>query len=348
MVNQIDISASGVLVVASSEGLMEQQLQTWARLQVLDREGRAWGVKDALGVAFDPQGRLWFASRAGVGCRAAEGWKFYEGKDGLPWNDFTGITAAPDGGPDASRLGRKDLAGGRPGGGGFVAAVGAVAVAPRPFRVRGHRGRRSLIERRPMTWQPGRSLRGRIENANARVRLRRQGPLPLRRRPALTPRTAITTGSGPRCGGECFAQTTPFRSQGKEFSAKPLRRFVSFKVTQGGKPAPQYIARTIRPVSWPDQTLDDWNRIAARMNPTSFGRFYEPRSRSGWKMVLNPIPVAMVPTAITFLSAILRSLCRKPNRRERLRESSGDIPTICWAHGFVLIDHDGLPTRWAI
>ena len=49
-----------------------------------------------LGVTFDSKGRLWFATRAGVGCRQAEGWKFYEGKNGLPWNDFTGIAAGPE------------------------------------------------------------------------------------------------------------------------------------------------------------------------------------------------------------------------------------------------------------
>ena len=69
----------------------------WQQVQILDDGGRAWAVGDVPGVAFDSKGRLWFATKAGVGCQTAEGWRFYEGKDGLPWNDFTGMAAGPDG-----------------------------------------------------------------------------------------------------------------------------------------------------------------------------------------------------------------------------------------------------------
>ena len=35
--------------------------------------------------------------RPGSAARPSEGWRFYEGKDGLPWNDFTGMAAGRDG-----------------------------------------------------------------------------------------------------------------------------------------------------------------------------------------------------------------------------------------------------------
>jgi ligand-binding sensor domain-containing protein len=63
----------------------------------LTMAGRAWGFKDVLGVAFDSKGQLWFASTRRVGCQTVDGWKFYEGKDGLPWNDFTCVAAGPNG-----------------------------------------------------------------------------------------------------------------------------------------------------------------------------------------------------------------------------------------------------------
>ncbi|MEY2775837.1 MAG: hypothetical protein RL218_1062, partial [Actinomycetota bacterium] len=50
-----------------------------------------------LGVAEDASGQLWFASKAGVGCRTPKGWRLFEGKDGLPWNEFTGIATGPAG-----------------------------------------------------------------------------------------------------------------------------------------------------------------------------------------------------------------------------------------------------------
>src|SRR6185436_5965833 len=96
-VNQVAVSPSGVLHVASSRGLFQQEQRGWRRIELVDDGGRAWGFKDVLGVAFDSKGQLWFASRAGVGCQTVDGWKFYEGKDGLPWNDFTCVAAGPNG-----------------------------------------------------------------------------------------------------------------------------------------------------------------------------------------------------------------------------------------------------------
>ena len=78
-------------------GLWALQGKDWQQVQIRDGGGRAWAVGDVPGVAFDSKGQLWFATKAGVGCQTAEGWRFYEGKDGLPWNDFTGMAAGPDG-----------------------------------------------------------------------------------------------------------------------------------------------------------------------------------------------------------------------------------------------------------
>ncbi len=89
--------SGGVLHVASSSGLRKLAGTTWQPVEIKDGRGRAWGVGDVLGVAFDSKGRLWFAAKAGVGCETPDGWRFYEGKDGLPWNDFTGIAAGPGG-----------------------------------------------------------------------------------------------------------------------------------------------------------------------------------------------------------------------------------------------------------
>jgi len=97
LIRQIAISPHGVLHAASSDGLLAFDGTKWQPVEVLDGGGRAWAVGDVLGVAFDSKGQLWFAVKAGVGCQRAEGWRFYEGKDGLPWNDFSGVCAGADG-----------------------------------------------------------------------------------------------------------------------------------------------------------------------------------------------------------------------------------------------------------
>lgn len=106
---QMALSSDGVLHVGSSAGLWALRGKDWQQVQVLDAGGRAWAVRDVPGVAFDSKGRLWFATQAGVGCHTAEGWRFYEGKDGLPWHDFTGMAAGPEGRSGLLRtLGRFD------------------------------------------------------------------------------------------------------------------------------------------------------------------------------------------------------------------------------------------------
>ena len=67
-------------------------------LHVDDGLGRRWATQDVRGVAYDADGGLWFATMAGVGRRDADGnWHFYEGKDGLPYNDFTCCATGTDG-----------------------------------------------------------------------------------------------------------------------------------------------------------------------------------------------------------------------------------------------------------
>ena len=91
------VSPRGLLYAASSDGLLAFDGRAWQPVEVRDGVGRAWAVDGVLGVTFDSNGRLWWATKAGVGCQTEEGWRFYEGKDGLPWNDFTGISAGAGG-----------------------------------------------------------------------------------------------------------------------------------------------------------------------------------------------------------------------------------------------------------
>lgn len=98
-VRQWAAGPSRSFAVASDQGLFEKRADDpWQRVQVADGVGRLWATSDVRGVTYDANGRLWFATRAGVGCRLADGsWTFYTGHEGLPYNDFTCCAAGQDG-----------------------------------------------------------------------------------------------------------------------------------------------------------------------------------------------------------------------------------------------------------
>ena len=90
----------GCWIAATSHGLYVQPFPeslSMQRMLVQDALGRQWATRDVLGITQDSLGRLWFATRAGVGCQTSTGWQFYTGEDGLPYNEFTQISAGPRG-----------------------------------------------------------------------------------------------------------------------------------------------------------------------------------------------------------------------------------------------------------
>jgi hypothetical protein len=58
---------------------------------------RRWAPRPIIGLETDGQGRLWMTSPQGLAVRDQSGWHLYEGKDGLPYNDFTSLAAGSDG-----------------------------------------------------------------------------------------------------------------------------------------------------------------------------------------------------------------------------------------------------------
>ncbi len=99
-VREIVTDAAIRIAAASSTGLYlrDGSDTVWRRL--LPRDGnRSWAPVDVRAVEFDYDGGLWFASPQGLGVQDADtgAWRLYDRTDGLPWNDFTSLAAAPDG-----------------------------------------------------------------------------------------------------------------------------------------------------------------------------------------------------------------------------------------------------------
>lgn len=57
----------------------------------------SWSPKDVGALTVDSKGNLWFGAKQGVGRLEGENWKLFTGAEGLPYNEFTSASAGPDG-----------------------------------------------------------------------------------------------------------------------------------------------------------------------------------------------------------------------------------------------------------
>ncbi len=96
-VRQVAQARDGRAAAATSSGLFVREGSgQWRRLY--PRQGsRSWAPEDVRGVAFDSEGRLWFASVEGAGSYSAGQWMLYTGYEGLPYDDFTCVAAGERG-----------------------------------------------------------------------------------------------------------------------------------------------------------------------------------------------------------------------------------------------------------
>jgi hypothetical protein len=363
---QMALSPGGILHAASSDGLLALNAGAWERVQVRDGLGRAWAVEDVLGVAFDSQGRLWFASKAGVGCRTAQGWRFYEGKDGLPWNDFTSICAGADGAVwFATHLGVIRFDGKEwqyrqgprwlPHDDVTQAAVDAQGNAW--FATAAGVG---CLEHRPMTLaQKAEFYEDEIERYIKRTPFGYVAEAPLH-----TPADKSTgfhvdddndgLWTAMYGAGECFAYGATKNPIAKDRARKAFEalRFLQ-KVTQGGEHSPPkgYIARTIRPVDWPDPNIGRLQADQQEQQHDKLWKAYDPRwpkSADGkwfWKSDTSSDEL----DGHYFFYPLYYDLCADTqSERDRVAEVVRDATDHLLTHGFVLIEHDGKPTRWGI
>jgi hypothetical protein len=365
-INQAALDPGGHLFVACTDGLFRWDRDQWERIEILDQGGRNWAAKGVLGVGFDPKTQLWFATGAGVGCRTQAGWRFYEGKDGLPWNDFTGLTAGAHGevwftthlgvirfdglqwqyrqGPgwlpndDVTALAADDR------GTAWVATTAGVGC----------------LERRAMTLaekadfyetEIDRYVRRTRFGFVAEAWLRKAGD-----KSSADPQDSDNDGlwTAMYGAGECFAYgaTRDAQAKARAKNAFEALRFLQ-KVTQGGEHAPPkgYIARTIRPIDWPDPNV---GRLAFDLEEQKHDKFWKayeprwPRSADGkwfWKSDTSSDEL----DGHFFFYPLYYDLCADTEEeRERVREVVRDVADHLLAHEFCLVDLDGKPTRWGI
>ena len=363
---QLAIARDGRVVLATSSGLFSLVDSKPRLIRVYDSGGRDWTSTNVLGVVFDTKDRLWFATKAGVGCQSSQATNFYEGRDGLPWNDFTGATAAPDGSVwFSTRLGVIHFDGQdwqyRQGPrwlpndevtGAAVDAAGAAWFATTAGI--------GCLETKPMTLAAKAEFyENEIERYVKRTSFGYVAEAYLLKagdKSSADPQDSDNDGlwTSMYGAGECFAYATTRDPQAKERAKKAFDalRFLQ-KVTQGGDHAPPkgFVARTIRTVTLPDPNIGRLEADREQQRGEPQWKVYEPRwpkSADGqwyWKSDTSSDEL----DGHYFFYPLYYEFCADTDaEKERVREVVRDLTDHLLTHHYQLIDHDGTHTRWGV
>jgi len=355
------------LVAGAAAGLFQQNEDgKWTRLFPADKKGRSWAPVNVRGAAYDSLGRLWFASPQGVG-RLEKEWILFTGAEGLPYNDFTTLSAGEEGVVwFGTRLGAIRFDGrnweyrqGRR----WVPndVINSIAVTPEGHAWFATASGLSVIERRPMTLAEKAKF---YEDQIDAVHRRTPWEYVLEVHVAKAGSTnQFTQGDSDNDGlwtsmygaGECFAYGATKDPLAKKRAQKAFEalRFLG-EVTQGGDhaPPPGYVARTILPTSGPDPNI---GRLESdkreRENDDSLWKVYEPRwpkSKDGkwyWK---SDTSSDELDGHFFFYPLYYDLVCETEAEKARVREHMRALMDHIISHDFNLVDHDGTPTRWSV
>ena len=366
-VRQVALGANDLTLAASAHGLWQRsQAGRWELVRVIDDVGRVWADGDVRGVAIDAAGIWWIATPAGVIRKQGERWSFFTGRDGLPYADFTCVVVGPgsevwfgthrgavrfDGKEWAYREGPRWLPGND------VRSIAVGADGRTWFATDKGLG---CIEHRTMT------LAEKAEHYEEEIeRYIKRTPLGYTSEVGLgTPgdRSKIIYSDSDNDGlwtamygaGECFAYgaTKSPESKRRAQQAFEALRFLQ-KVTQGGQPSPPkgYVARTIRPVDWPDPNIGRLEGDREEQKGDSLWKIIDPRwprSADGkwfWKCDTSSDELD---GHFFFYPAYYDLVAETDAEKERVREVVRDLTDHLMNHDFTLVDHDGKPTRWAV
>jgi hypothetical protein len=367
-IRQIAVSPAGELAVAASGGLLVRNpTGDWST--EYPREGpRSWAPKDVRAVAFDSEGRLWFASPQGAGYRDANGWKLFTGAEGLPYDDFTTIAAGEHGvvwfGTSLGAIrfdgktweyrqglrwlpddGIRAIAVSSSGDAWFATAMGV-----------------GVIERKPTTLsEKARFYEDEIDKRHRRTPYGYVAPVEL---PIAGDKSKWVQHDTDNDGlwtamygaGECFAYAATHDPLAKQRARKAFEalRFLS-QVTQGGEhPAPPgFPARSILPTSGPDPNLHDskehdikfratndhlWKILSPRWPRSADGNWY-------WK---SDTSSDELDGHYFFYAQYYDLVAETPQEKDDVRKVVRAITDHLLQHNYSLVDWDGTPTRWGV
>lgn len=366
-VRQVATGSDGLVLAATSRGLWRRGNNgQWEQVRAVDNTSRVWTEGDVRGVAVDAQGNWWVATPAGVIRRQGGQWTFFTGREGLPYADFTCVAMGEgsevwfgthrgavrfDGQEWAYREGQCWLPGND-------ARSIAVGVNGRVWFAT-DKGL-GCIERRAMTLaEKAEYYEQEIERYIKRTPYGYTSEVGLG---APGDRAKIIYEDSDNDGlwtsmygaGECFAYGATKEPAAKKRAQQAFEalRFLQ-KVTQSGEHVPPrgFVARTIRPMDWPDPNI---GRVARDRKDQEEDRLWKvidprwPKSADGkwyWK---SDTSSDELDGHFFFYPAYYDLVAETEAEKERVREVVRDLADHFLAHDFALVDHDGKPTRWAV
>ncbi len=354
--------------IAAKEGLYERKgVGEWRRITVSDGQGRRWADTDVRGVAYDKVGRLWFATRAGVGVRNGDQWRFYDHNSGLPYNDFTCAVAAPDGSiwfgtkrgaihfdghHWAYRQGSRWLPDddvraivvdsdntawfATAAGVGCITTVGRTLAQKAAFY-------EDEIERRIKRTPYGFVAESALEAPGDKETAR----------PLDSDNDGLWTSM--YGAAQCFAYAKDHSPESKRRAQQAFEALQFLQnVCQGGEHSPDdgYVARTVLPSEAPDpnQGRLDSDRLQ-RETDDQLWKVYEPRwplSADGQWWWKSDTSSDELDGHYFFHALYFDHVAETEAERRAVQDVVRRLTDHLIAHDFTLTDHDGSPTRWAV
>ena len=364
-IRQITVQSEKNVFVATAQGLYKKTRTGWNIIQPHD-DTRSWALADCRSVAMDSKNRLWFASPQGVGVLDKKEWILYEGKDGLPYNDFTKMAAGQngdvwfgtkkgaihfDGKTWEYRQGKRwlpddhvnDI---------VVANDGSVWIAT-------SKGLSHIYKEKMTLAEKAKFYEDEIDKYHRRtpyeyvldVNLPKAGV-----KSDWVQHDSDNDGlwTGMYGAAECFAYAATKDPKAK---ARAKKAFDALKflgdVTQDApiSPPPGFVARTILPTSGHDPNIgrveDD---IRKQKNNDTLWKVYEnrwPKDKTGkWYYKTDTSSDEL--DGHYFLYGLYYDLVAETeDEKERVRAHIKKLTDHLIDHDFQLVDHDGKPTRWS-
>lgn len=369
-INDVAVSGDNTVAVASEEGLFVKGVfQPWETVYPQDGQGRSWAPRNVKAVGYQNSKSLWFASPQGVGV-LNENWTLMEGKDGLPYNDFTCLSIAMD-----HQIW-------------FGTTMGAVRVNATAYEWHYRQGKRWLpddlindaVSFENQTWFATANGVGVIENVpitlaqkaehyeqeiEQYIKRTEYGYLSEVGLKNPEDKSEIMYHDSDNDGlwtsmygaGECYAYSATKSPEAKRRAQQAFKalRFLS-TVTQGGEVEmqPGYVARTIVSTSEPNPnerssyTLEGQKR---NQENETLWKVYSPRfplNKEGNYWFKTDTSSDELDGHYFFYGLYYDLVADTDEEKQLVRETVQAITDHLIRNDFAMIDHDGTPTRWAV
>ncbi len=358
----------GAQIAAGSDGIFERSPNgEWQRLRVKDGLGRYWGLDDVRAVTYDQTGQLWFGVLAGLAYRDVDSkWHFMEGKDGLPFNEFTCAASGSNGavwfgttrgairfheGKWHYRQGKRWL---------VNDWVTSITIDSDQRAWIGTKSGISCIRFEPMTLAEKAALyEQEVETLIKRTPFGYLAPIRLQ---SPGDRNEVIRSDNDNDGlwtamygaGQCFAFAA---TQSPEAKVRAQKAFTALSflqsVTQGGdnSPPPGYVARSIRATSLPDPNQGRVERDREKQKDDQLWKVYEPRwpkSVDGQWYWKSDTSSDELDGHYFFYGLYYDLVAKRKTEKDAVRNVVKSLTDHLIANDFNLTDHDGQPTRWGI